>query len=95
MGANAGADFIKTSTGYGGCGATPDAVRTIRSALDAVATGETRSGKGVDTTGRRIGVKASGGIRTREFARALLAAGATRLGCSASLDVIGIQEEAR
>ncbi|MDH3217111.1 MAG: deoxyribose-phosphate aldolase [Candidatus Krumholzibacteria bacterium] len=36
----------------------------------------------------RIGIKASGGIRTAEFAHALLEAGATRLGCSESVEVV-------
>lgn len=40
--------------------------------------------------GDRVGIKASGGIKTQHFARELLDAGATRLGCSASLDVIGV-----
>jgi deoxyribose-phosphate aldolase len=59
----AGADFVKTSTGFGAGGATPDAVRTM---LDAV--------------GGRLGVKASGGIRTWEDAVRYLDMGCTRLG---------------
>ena len=39
--------------------------------------------------GDRMGIKASGGIKTQPFARELLDAGATRLGCSSSLGVIG------
>ena len=39
--------------------------------------------------GDRIGIKASGGIKTADFARSLLAAGATRLGCSSSLQIVG------
>jgi len=42
------------------------------------------------TVGERAGVKASGGIRTHAFARELLGAGATRIGCSATRDVIKI-----
>jgi len=62
-----GADFVKTSTGFGPGGATvPDVALLAR------------------TVGGRLGVKASGGIRTLDFALALLAAGATRLGCSAT-----------
>lgn len=38
--------------------------------------------------GERAGVKASGGVRTREFALKLVEAGATRIGCSRSLDLI-------
>ena len=59
----AGADFVKTSTGFGGGGATPEAVRTM---LDAV--------------GGRLGVKASGGIRSWEDAVRYLDMGCTRLG---------------
>jgi len=40
------------------------------------------------TVGRRLGVKAAGGIRTLDFALALLDAGATRLGCSASVALV-------
>lgn len=64
----AGADFVKTSTGFGvtasgPTGATPEAVRIM---LDAV--------------GGRLGVKASGGIRTWADANAYLDMGCTRLG---------------
>ncbi len=41
------------------------------------------------TVGREMGVKAAGGIRDRETARAMVAAGATRLGCSASVAIVG------
>jgi deoxyribose-phosphate aldolase len=59
----AGADFVKTSTGFAGAGATHDAVAVM---LDAV--------------GGRLGVKASGGIRTWEQAVGFLAQGCLRLG---------------
>ena len=59
----AGADFVKTSTGFGTAGATPEAVRLM---LDAV--------------GGRLGVKASGGIRTWDDAVMYLDMGCTRLG---------------
>lgn len=59
----AGADFVKTSTGFGTSGATPEAVRIM---LDAV--------------GGRLGVKASGGIRTWDDAVMYLDMGCTRLG---------------
>jgi deoxyribose-phosphate aldolase len=59
----AGADFVKTSTGYGTDGATPDAVRIM-----------------LDTVGGRLGVKASGGIRTWSDAVMYLDMGCTRLG---------------
>ncbi|MFC4243899.1 deoxyribose-phosphate aldolase [Gryllotalpicola reticulitermitis] len=62
----AGADFVKTSTGFHPSGgATEHAVRLMR-----------------DTVGSAVGVKASGGVRTIEQARAMIAAGATRLGVS-------------
>jgi deoxyribose-phosphate aldolase len=67
----AGADFVKTSTGFGGGGATVAAVGRMR-----------------DTVGGRLGIKAAGGIRDAATARALVAAGATRLGCSASVRVV-------
>jgi deoxyribose-phosphate aldolase len=59
----AGADFVKTSTGYGADGATPEAVRIM-----------------LDTVGGRLGVKASGGIRTWNDAVMYLTMGCTRLG---------------
>jgi deoxyribose-phosphate aldolase len=64
----AGADFVKTSTGFHPAGgATEHAVRLMR-----------------ETVGPDLGVKASGGVRTLEQARAMVAAGATRLGVSGS-----------
>lgn len=66
--AEAGLDFVKTSTGFGPRGATEGDVRVLR-----------------DAVGGRCRVKASGGIRTREQALALLAAGADRIGTSALL----------
>jgi deoxyribose-phosphate aldolase len=45
------------------------------------------------TVGDQLGVKASGGIRTYEFAAALVAAGATRLGMSATADVLAAAPE--
>jgi deoxyribose-phosphate aldolase len=68
----AGADFVKTSTGYGGGGATVADVALMRRVV-----------------GPRIGVKASGGIRTTAAAHALITAGASRIGASASLALIG------
>lgn len=59
----AGADFVKTSTGFGPGGATPEAVRVM-----------------LDTVGGRLGVKASGGIRTWGAAVRYLAMGCRRLG---------------
>lgn len=67
----AGADFVKTSTGFGPRGASLEDVRRMRASVSA-----------------RMGVKASGGIRTPGFARELLDAGATRLGTSASVALV-------
>lgn len=67
----AGADFVKTSTGFAGGGATVADVTLFRA-----------------TVGAAVGVKASGGIRTPDAARALLAAGANRLGASASVQLV-------
>ena len=68
----AGADFVKTSTGFHPTGgATEHAVQLMRA-----------------TVGDRLGVKASGGIRTREAAEAMVAAGASRLGLSSSRAIL-------
>ncbi len=68
----AGADFVKTSTGFHPAGgATVHAVELMK-----------------QTVGDRLEVKASGGIRTREDAEAMIAAGATRLGLSSTRAVV-------
>lgn len=64
----AGADYIKTSTGFAGGGATVEDVRNLKVWV-----------------GESVKVKASGGIRTREFALELIQAGAERLGTSSVL----------
>ena len=70
--ADAGADFVKTSTGFHPAGgASVPAVALM-----------------ADTVGGRLGVKASGGIRTAADAVALLDAGATRLGLSGTRTVL-------
>ena len=61
----AGADFVKTSTGFGTAGATKENVTLMRKVV-----------------GPKIGVKAAGGIRTKEQALAMLSAGANRIGAS-------------
>ena len=66
----AGADFVKTSTGFSTGGATVEDVRLMRK-----------------TVGDGIGVKASGGIRNAETAKAMLEAGANRLGCSSGVAI--------
>lgn len=66
--AAAGADFVKTSTGFHQAGGSSEhAVQLM-----------------AKTVGDKLGVKASGGIRTAETARTLWAAGATRFGVSAT-----------
>ncbi|MDN5962985.1 MAG: deoxyribose-phosphate aldolase [Actinomyces sp.] len=68
----AGADYVKTSTGFHPAGgASVHAVELMR-----------------QTVGDRLGVKASGGIRTAEAAEAMVAAGASRLGLSASRSIL-------
>jgi deoxyribose-phosphate aldolase len=67
----AGADFVKTSTGFSTGGATVEDVRLLR-----------------ETVGPDLGVKASGGIRTPEDARAMVEAGASRIGASASVKIV-------
>jgi len=65
-------DYLKTSTGFSGSGATVEVVQLIRDLLP-----------------KKIKIKASGGIKTREQAEALIAAGADRIGTSSSLQIVG------
>ena len=67
----AGADFIKTSTGFSSGGATVDDIALMRGVV-----------------GTRAGVKASGGVRSLADASAMLNAGATRIGASASVKIL-------
>ncbi|MGB7760979.1 MAG: deoxyribose-phosphate aldolase [Bryobacteraceae bacterium] len=67
----AGADFVKTSTGFGTSGATAHDVALMRSVV-----------------GPGMGIKAAGGIRTLSDLRAMTAAGATRIGASASIKIV-------
>ncbi len=67
----AGADFVKTSTGFSTGGATEADVALMR-----------------EVVGPDIGVKASGGVRTADTARAMIAAGATRIGTSAGVLIV-------
>ncbi len=71
LASSAGAAFVKTSTGFGGGGATVDDVRLMR-----------------EMVGENVGVKASGGIRSTEEAMKMIAAGACRLGTSASVAIV-------
>ncbi len=66
----AGAHFVKTSTGFSTGGATAEDVALMRRVV-----------------GDRLGVKASGGIRKREDAERMIAAGASRIGASASVAI--------
>ena len=71
----AGADYVKTSTGFSTGGATVEDIKLMRK-----------------TVGPDLGVKASGGIRTREDALAMINAGATRIGASAGVAIVkGLQ----
>jgi deoxyribose-phosphate aldolase len=67
----AGADFVKTSTGFGPGGATPEDVALMRRVV-----------------GPSMGVKSAGGIRTYADVQKMIAAGATRIGASASVKIM-------
>ena len=67
----AGADFVKTSTGFGKGGATVGDIALMRRVV-----------------GTAMGVKASGGVRSREDALAMVASGADRIGASASVKIV-------
>src|SRR5450432_1346076 len=67
----AGADFVKTSTGFSSAGATAHDVALMRAVV-----------------GPQMGVKASGGIRTLQDVQTMTAAGATRIGASASVKIV-------
>jgi deoxyribose-phosphate aldolase len=65
------ADYVKTSTGFAGGGATVEDVQLMRR-----------------TVGPSVGVKASGGVRDRATAEAMIAAGANRIGASAGVKIV-------
>lgn len=67
----AGASFVKTSTGFSSGGASVDDIKLMR-----------------ETVGPDLGVKASGGVRDKAAALAMIKAGATRLGASAGIEII-------
>ncbi|MBA3632678.1 MAG: deoxyribose-phosphate aldolase [Acidobacteria bacterium] len=67
---NAGADFVKTSTGFAKGGATVDDVALMRRVV-----------------GKGLGVKASGGVKGIEDAKAMVEAGATRIGASVGVKI--------
>jgi len=67
----AGADFVKTSTGFGPGGATVADVVLMRRVV-----------------GAEMGVKAAGGVRDYEGVKAMIAAGASRIGASAGVKIV-------
>ncbi len=69
--ADAGADFVKTSTGFAGTGASVENIALMKKTLPA-----------------HVGIKASGGIKTREQAIAMIDAGATRIGTSSGPAIV-------
>jgi deoxyribose-phosphate aldolase len=69
----AGADFVKTSTGFASGGATAEDVALMAKQVAS----------------RKVGVKAAGGIRTYDDAVRMIQAGATRIGASASVKILG------
>ena len=84
----AGADFVKTSTGFSTGGAMVEDVALMRKTVDAkMIAMEKETG----ITRNRVKVKASGGIRDLETAKAMIAAGADRLGTSATVDIVEAQ----
>lgn len=68
---DAGADFIKTSTGFGSHGATLEAIKLMK-----------------DNISEQTRIKASGGIRDYETAKAYIDLGVARLGTSSGLEII-------
>ncbi len=71
-----GADFVKTSTGFAGGGATIEDVKLMRAVV-----------------GSQMGVKASGGVRSLADAKAMIEAGATRIGTSSGLKIVKEERE--
>jgi deoxyribose-phosphate aldolase len=68
----AGADFVKTSTGFGPSGATVADVALMRRVV-----------------GSEMGVKAAGGVKDLDALKAMVAAGASRVGASAGVRIVG------
>ena len=73
-----GANFVKTSTGFGTRGASIEDIVTIKNAL---------------SINSNVGIKASGGIKDRNFAEELIEAGATRLGTSSGVILMNENKE--
>jgi deoxyribose-phosphate aldolase len=72
----AGADFVKTSTGFSTGGATVEDIKLMRSIVKP-----------------NLGVKASGGIRDYKTAKAMVDAGASRIGASASIAIVSEEKQ--
>jgi deoxyribose-phosphate aldolase len=70
--ADAGVDFVKTSTGFAPSGATEENIALMKRCLPAT-----------------VGIKASGGIKTYEQALAMINAGASRIGTSSGVSIVG------
>ena len=68
---DSGADYIKTSTGFGTGGATIDDIKLMKANIAP-----------------NVQIKAAGGIRTLQDAESFIIAGASRLGCSASVNIM-------
>ena len=68
----AGADFVKTSTGFSKSGATAEDIALMSRTVKA----------------HGLGVKASGGVRTHDDAMTMIKAGATRIGASSSINIV-------
>jgi len=69
--ADAGVDYVKTSTGFASAGAQVEHIKLMRETLPS-----------------NVGIKASGGIKTYEQAKAMLDAGADRLGTSSGIEIV-------
>ena len=69
--ADAGTDFVKTSTGFAPQGATTENIRIMKNNIPST-----------------VGIKASGGIKTREQALTMIEAGASRIGTSSGVSII-------
>jgi deoxyribose-phosphate aldolase len=74
--ADAGADFVKTSTGFAPAGATKEHIEIMKRSLPT-----------------SVGIKASGGIKTLAQAKAMIEAGATRIGTSSGIAIIKTTNE--
>lgn len=70
MCADAGADFVKTSTGFASAGALPENISIMRNAVPVT-----------------VGIKASGGIKSAAQAKAVIEAGASRIGTSSGIRI--------